>query len=106
MVLEGGRDEKEPRGDLRERDPLKIAPRGELLAIEVPLHAHPIIKRLQGQMDVLIGFYFDDGEPAVAIDAQQIDDAALAGGKLRDLSIERRRVNHRVEGFDLRAHLR
>src|SRR3984957_18864842 len=57
-------------------------------------------------MNVLIGFHLDYRESSVAIDAEQIDDASLTSGELRDLSIERRRVNHGVEPFNLRPDLR
>src|SRR5580698_3666067 len=57
-------------------------------------------------MDVLAGFQLDHGEPAVAIDTEQVDNAALTGGELGDLAVERGRVDHGVERFDLRPHLR
>src|SRR5580698_7587421 len=106
MVLERRRHEKQPWRDVRERDAGEISTRRKLLAIEVPLDPHPVIERLKGQMNVLDSLHLDHGEPSVAVDAQQVDDASLTGGELRDLSIKRLRVNHGVERFDLRPYLR
>jgi len=38
-------------------------------------------------MDVFTGFNFDDHQPPVIVGGQEIQDAAIAGGELRSLTI-------------------
>ena len=106
MVLDRRRHQDQPGCKLCEADSWKIAARGEFPAVKVPFHAHPIIESLKRQMNVLIGFQLDHSEPSIAVDADQIDDAALAGRELRDLPIDGMRIDHRVQRFNPRAHLR
>ena len=53
---------------------------GGALAIGIEgADADPVVESLQWEMQVFVGFEFDDDEAAVAIEGEQIEHAAIAG---------------------------
>lgn len=55
----------------------EVAAIPKLAAVEVPFDPHPIIESLQREMHVLGGLELDDGQPALAVGREQVDDAAV-----------------------------
>ena len=76
---------------------------GDLAAVQVPFDAHPVIQRLQRQVNVLIHLEFDHRQSPVTVHRQQVDDATVAAGELRHLSVNRLRQQRGVQRFDIRA---
>jgi len=51
--------------------------------------ADPVVEALQGQVEIVVGFELDDGEAAVGGDAEEVEEAAVAGsGDGRDLGVD------------------
>ena len=90
MEFERGRYQKQARGLGPQGDSGKIAVGRELIAVEVPFDAQPVIEGLQGKLQVGGGFQFQDGQAAGALDGQQVEDAAVAAGEGRHLVVDRR----------------
>ena len=86
--MQSGRGEDENRIAFGENASRKVAGSLELTATLVPAHACPVVEALHGKMEVLGGLQFNDGEAALAGDAEQVDDGAVAGGKGGNLRIE------------------
>ena len=83
------------RGDFSARKIAKAFESGERLGarpgnavVVESADAYPVVERLQGQMQVLIGFKFKDDETPGAIEREQIEHAAIASGESRHLRIE------------------
>src|SRR6266568_2657284 len=53
MEFEGRRDQQHPWSILPQHDSGEISMRGKLVPIETPFHSHPIIERLQREVNVL-----------------------------------------------------
>ena len=105
MVVERRSHEQQPWGIVSELDSREITPSSEFATIEVPFDPHPIIQRLEWQMDVLAGFYLDDHQPAVSIHGQQIDHAPFTRRKLRYLTVDWCWVNGSVQLLQGRPYL-
>ena len=73
----------------------------DLAAIQMPFDAHPVIQRLQRQVNVLIHLEFDHRQPPVTIDGQQVDDSAVAPRELRHLTVDRLVQQRCVQRFDI-----
>ena len=76
---QGGSDQEKQRWIRRELYSGKIPEFLELASLMVPADARPIIKALQGQMYVFIGFKLDDREPALAGAGKDINHRAIRG---------------------------
>jgi len=51
--------------------------------------ANPVVEALQGEMEVVVGFEFDDGEAAVGGDAEEVEEPAVGGsGDGGDLGVD------------------
>ena len=50
--------------------------------------ANPVVQRLQGQMQVFVGLEFDNRQPSVAVEREQVEHAAVADGERRHLRIQ------------------
>ena len=75
--VEGGGDQVEARGEGGEFDSAEVAVALELAEAGsgvgglqvVVTDANPVVEALQGEVEVVVGFEFDDGEAAVGGDA-------------------------------------
>src|SRR5260370_7475991 len=65
------------------------------------MNAQPIIRSLQGQVDVLIHFQFDDREPPGASDGKQIENAMFAPGVCKNLGINELFIEDGVDAGDV-----
>lgn len=97
-----GRDQVEAR---RRRDERNAGEkRGEFVALQVPAQVHPVVERLDGQVNIFRNFQFEYSEAAGGRDGQQIDDVAGASGEAEDLAVhgarQERRVDERGVGAD------
>ena len=63
-------------------------------------HANPIVESLQGQVQIFVGLEFDDRETAVAIEGEQVEHAAIAGGECGNLRVELVATNLRQQIAD------
>ena len=62
---------------------------GDALAICVEgADAYPVVECLQRQMQIFVGFEFDDDEAAIAIEGEQIEHAAIAGRERWNLRVK------------------
>jgi hypothetical protein len=52
VELEGGRNQQPSRGISSQSGARKITVRAELVPVEMPANAHPIVERLQGKMEI------------------------------------------------------
>lgn len=52
------------------------------------MNAEPVVEALEGQVEVLFGFEFDDGEAAGAVGGQEVDEIAVLGGESGDLTVD------------------
>ncbi len=75
----------------------KIAVAGELAMLLMPAHPRPIVQPLQRQMDVLIRFQLQDGQPAIQRAGQHIQHGAIDGGKSRYLRIDKAPVQPLIQ---------
>jgi hypothetical protein len=87
MVLKRRRHQEQAWGLGSQRNAREIASAGEIAPVQVPFDAHPVIQGLKRKVDVLIRLDFNDREPPVAIDGQQVDHAAVAAGELKMLAL-------------------
>ena len=74
----------------------------------VPADADPVVEALEGEVEVFVGFEFDDGEAAglrtgSTGDAEEVEHAAVGGGEGGDLGVDVGRVEVGVDGFDVAA---
>ena len=59
------------------------------LAIRVErAHANPVVERLQRQVKVFAGLQFQNHQPAIAVEGEQVEHAAIAGGERWHLGVE------------------
>ena len=54
----------------------------------MPIHAHPVVERLQGQVDIFARLQLQHGQPATALRRQEVDQVAIVGRKGRHLPID------------------
>src|SRR5258708_22095650 len=79
MKAEGGSDEIDERRGGLEFESGEIAVAREVSLRLVPANARPVVGGLKREIHIFRGFQFEDGKAAIARDAQEIQDAALAG---------------------------
>src|SRR5258708_29904919 len=79
MKAEGGSDEIDERRSGLEFESGEIAIAREVSLRLVPADARPVVGGLKREIHIFRGFQFEDGKAAIACDAQEIQDAALAG---------------------------
>lgn len=72
MHMEGRGNEKQEGILGREFDAGKVATACDLSSLVERAHTSPVVEGLQGQMQVVVGFQFEDGEAALARDGEQI----------------------------------
>src|SRR6266446_515405 len=106
MKLESRRHKQESGRLTAQRNTREVTMLAEFPAVQMPANAHPIIQTLKRQMEVGEGLQLDNGQPARVLHRHQIDDAALASGKRRQLPVNRRPHERRIHRFDSAAHLR
>ena len=73
---------------------------GGLPVIVQGSYPDPVIEGLHGEVQVFLGFQFNDGEAGVAVEGEQIEHAAIAAGKRRHLRIHLVAAQTRKEIFD------
>lgn len=100
-----GGDEEEARRVRAEVLAREVVPCREVIGGGVVSDAHPIIEGLEGQVDILLGFDFDDGEAAGVIDGEDVGDAAVEAGDGNDLGVEGLGEEGGVEGLDVAVEL-
>ena len=61
---------------------------GEGMFGEVVFDAEPVVEALQGEVEILGGLEFDDGEAAMAIGGEEVDEIAILGGEGGNLSVD------------------
>ena len=101
MKAQGWRDEVNQRRQCLQRHAGKISIAWQVAPLQVIPHVPPVTGGLQSQADMLGGFQFENGEPAAARDAEQIEDAVLAAGIGEDLRVDETRVQLRVNPRDI-----
>jgi hypothetical protein len=74
--VEGGRDAVEERVLCGELDAGEIAAAGNFSGAVEHADAGPVVERLQRQVEVVVGFEFEDGEAAVAGDGDEVEHGA------------------------------
>src|SRR6185503_8062177 len=79
---------------------------GDLAPIQMPFDAHPVIQSLQRKVDVLIDLEFDNRQPAVTVNSEQIDDSAIAARELCYLTVDRLGAQRRIQRFQIGTHPR
>src|SRR5258707_15043348 len=79
MKAEGGSDEIDERRSGLEFESGEIAVAREVSLRLVPANSRPVVGGLEWEIHIFRGFQFEDGKAAIACDAQEIQDAALAG---------------------------
>ncbi len=101
MDVECWRDQVEQRLLRRQLSIREISEARKFCAGVVPLDSRPVIEALQGQVDVFVGFEFDDGEAAVAGGGQHVEHGAVGGGECGNLRIELLRLQALVDDADV-----
>ena len=104
MKVERGCNKVEPGIGLQQRAPREVPASGKFLAPDVPIDANPVIERLQGQVNVLTGLQFKDGQTAAALGGKQVDQVAVSGGEGGHLAVDRVDESG-VDQFDVLPHL-
>ena len=103
MDAECGRDQvKHWRfvGELLSREVSKLL---KFAALVVPLHARPVIEPLERQVEIFVGFEFEDGEAAGLSNSEEIDHGAIARRKRGHLRVDAISVELRVDDGDVAA---
>lgn len=72
----------------------------------MPLNARPIIETLQRKVNIFISLEFNDREPSVAGQGEDIEHGAIGSGKCRDLRVMMARVKALVECSDITKNQR
>jgi len=85
MDVQGRRDQVEQRLFRRQLAVGEMSKAGKFCARVVPRYSRPIVEALQRQVDIFVGFEFDDREAAVARDGQDVKHGAVGGGECGDL---------------------
>ena len=62
----------------RQPNPHKMPASGNLPAVQMPFNPHPVIQRLQRQMNVLIHLQLNHRETSIRRHAQKVEQAAIA----------------------------
>jgi hypothetical protein len=88
MEGEGGGDEEEAGRLFEEGERGEVVEGGEVTGGGMVGDAHPVVEGLEGEVDVLGGLDFDDGEAAGAVDGEDVGDAAVDAGDGDDLGVE------------------
>jgi len=90
--------------DLLQRDAWKIAVTSNFSALQLAPDAQPIVGGLQGQVNVLAGFQFDDGEPSRARDGEEIEKSHARRQRWQNLSIDESRIESGIHAGDILAN--
>src|SRR5580704_19453910 len=97
MEAEPGSGKKQERRLWVQADLRKISEAAKVVLIVMKAHAQPVVDGLHHQVNVFGSFQFQNGQAAVTSNAEQIDDAAVAGRKCRNLRIDLPRVEPCVD---------
>src|ERR1700690_3797757 len=106
MYAQRGRDQKEQRLLGRELAAREIPELGKLSAALVPGYTRPVIHTLQGEVDILVGLEFDDGQTPLASLRQNVDHRSIGCGKRRHLRINKVRTQPPFERYDVAGNQR
>src|SRR5579871_3416136 len=101
MKFERRRNQQHTRRLGEQFDAREVTVSTELAPVEVPLHSHPVVQRLQRQMDVLASLQLDYRQSPASLHRKQIQDAAIGCGKGRDLVVNWSREQ---SGVDRASH--
>src|SRR5271168_856831 len=67
----------------------------------MPAHTGPIVQPLQRQMDVLVRFQLQDGQPAIQRARQHVEHGAIDGGKGWRLRIDKASVETLIKATNI-----
>ena len=88
MHMQSGRHQEEQRLVGAQLSSRKVSEALELAAGLVPRHSRPVVQTLQGQVNILVGLEFDDGEASLPGDGEHVDHGAIGSRKRRYLGIQ------------------
>ena len=104
MKSQRGRNQVNKRRGLPQFDAGEIAVTSDLSAMQMAPNAQPIVGGLQGQMDVLAGFQFDDGEPSRTRDGEEIENPVFPAGVGENLRVDEARIERGIHAGDILAN--
>jgi len=104
--VKGGGDEVEARWEGREFNATEVSVLVKGVAAGVVeglcvvvTNADPVVEALEGEVEIVVGFEFDDGEAAVGGDAEEVEQATIGGADdRRDLRVDVVCVEARDDG--------
>src|SRR5271168_3700414 len=75
----------------------EIAVTSDVAVRLMPANARPVVGGLQGQVDILGGLQFQDGQAARARDAQQVKYAVTSGSLRENLFVDVIGIEHGID---------
>src|SRR6266404_6156312 len=91
------RDQKQQRRLRRKLRAWKISVLLKLASLMMPQNARPIVQSLQWEMDIFVCFQLQNGKASSASAGEDINHRSVAGGKRRDLRVDVRWIQPRVD---------
>jgi hypothetical protein len=104
MKSQRGRNQVDERSRFLQCDPGEIAVASNFSAQQLSPDAEPVVRGLQGKVNVLAGFQFDDREPARARDREKIENAVFAAGIGENLSVDETWIERGIHAGDILAN--
>ena len=99
--MQRGSHQKKQRSFVGQLAPGEISESREFSAGAVPLHARPLVKTLQWQVNIFVGFEFQHCQSSGHGRGQHVEHGAVGGGEGRDLRIKTGRIKALVERRDI-----
>src|ERR1700674_1461252 len=104
MKSQRGRNQVNEWRNLLQFDAGEIAVTSDFSAMQMTPNAQPVVGGLQGQVNVLAGFQFDDGQLSRTRDGEEIENSVFAAGIGEYLSVDEARIKRRIHSCDILAN--
>src|SRR5271154_6257590 len=101
MKSESGGDDIHNRRNALQFDAGEIAVASEVAVRLMTANAGPVVGGLEGQVDVLSGLQFQDGQAVRPRDAQQVKNAVTPGSLREYLFVDVIGIKHRIDATDI-----
>src|SRR5260370_711749 len=101
MESQRWRDQIDQRRSLLQSNPWKVAVAGDLSVLQLPANVEPIVGGLQRQMNMLVGFQFNDRQPSGTRHSEEVQNAMLASRIRKNLSVDESLVEHGIDARDI-----
>src|SRR6516225_991183 len=97
MEAEDRANHVEPRWIRRNLERREITEFPELSAVVEPLDAQPVVQALHQQIDLLLKLQFDNGQAALARDAENVNHPPVDPGEGRNLRVDPVQRQRRID---------